>query len=439
MAQGYYFKHPCVHQPMTVEEIFNRAAKSRLLQDPFVEKIWETVQGNSLFHKTPDQLRAVRAQMTRESLLFFKRHSSYYSELFERLDIEPSTAGIEDLAKLAVPSDMLRGEGHRPFLIPDVEPEGESFQSSGTTGKAPVKLYRSPLDLAIMVKANALLFEYVYGDVLDQGKGVALFMAAPELRHRLSFVAFVELALESKGIELIYGMDLHEGVEGDKPWQKLEPNRNRIMRFLKSKAEPKLFFTAPAGVYMLAKRMETLTWSKRIVQKLATGSPPIKLGKGGAIITGGGTKGFDDLPPYEQIVGLSRKQFTASSRKGEPRPAPFMDVLGMTETLTALIDHYGVMEKMPHPLSEVFLLDPRTFKPSEGEGKEGVLCVFNPFTTSWLECFYPGDIMSYKASERYYGKEFMFQRRLTIKEGWELQRACGGSLEEMMRGKGGKT
>ena len=439
MAQGYYFIHPCVHHPMTVEEIFNRAAKSRLLQDPFVEKIWETVQGNSLFHKTPDQLRAVRAQMTRESLLFFKRHSSYYSELFERLDIEPSTAGIEDLAKLAVPSDMLRGEGHRPFLIPDVEPEGESFQSSGTTGKAPVKLYRSPLDLAIMVKANALLFEYVYGDVLDQGKGVALFMAAPELRHRLSFVAFVELALESKGIELIYGMDLHEGVEGDKPWQKLEPNRNRIMRFLKSKAEPKLFFTAPAGVYMLAKRMETLTWSKRIVQKLATGSPPIKLGKGGAIVTGGGTKGYDDLPPYEQIVGLSRKQFTASSRKGEPRPAPFMDVLGMTETLTALIDHYGVMEKMPHPLSEVFLLDPRTFKPSEGEGKEGVLCVFNPFTTSWLECFYPGDIMSYKASERYYGKEFMFQRRLTIKEGWELQRACGGSLEEMMRGEGGRT
>jgi phenylacetate-coenzyme A ligase PaaK-like adenylate-forming protein len=167
---------------MTVEEIFNRAAKSRLLQDPFVERVWESVQGDSLFHKTPDQLRTIRTQMTRESLLFFKRHSSYYSELFERLDIEPSTAGIEDLAKLAVPSDMLRGEGHRPFLIPDVEPEGESFQSSGTTGKAPVKLYRSPLDLAIMVKANALLFEYVYGDVLDQGKGVALFMAAPELR-----------------------------------------------------------------------------------------------------------------------------------------------------------------------------------------------------------------------------------------------------------------
>ncbi|HUL39392.1 MAG TPA: hypothetical protein VLU38_03785 [Methanomassiliicoccales archaeon] len=422
---------------MTVGEIFARASKSSLLRDVFAEKVWELVQGDSLFHRSPDQLRGIRKQITRECLLFFKRQSSYYEELFERLEIEPSTAGIEDLAKLAVPSDMLRGEGHRPFLIPGVEPGGESFQSSGTTGRAPVKVYRSPLDLAIMVKANALLFEYVYGDVLDQGRGIALFMAAPELRHRLSFVAFVELALESKGIELIYGMDLQEGIEGDKPWQKLEPNRQRIMRFLKSKAEPKLFFTPPAGVYLLAKRNEELTWSKYIVQKLATGSPPIRLGKGGAIVTGGGTKGFADLPPYGKIVDISRKQFTASSKKGASRPTPFMDVLGMTETLTAMIDHYGVMEKVPHPLSEVILLDPRTFEPVEGEGREGVVCIFNPFTTSWLECFYPGDIMSSKASDRFYGKEFTFQRRLTIKEGLELQRACGGSLEEMMRGKEG--
>jgi hypothetical protein len=242
--------------------------------------------------------------------------------------------------------------------------------------------------------------------------------------------------LESKGIELIYGMDLQEGMEGNKPWQKLEPNRKRIMRFLKAKQQPKLFFTAPAGVYLLAKRMEELNWSKYVVQKLATGSPPVRLGKGGVIVTGGGSKGFADLPPYDDIVELSRKQFTARTKKGEPRPAPFMDVLGMTETLTALIDHHGVMDKMPYPLSEVFLLDPRTFEPIEGDG-EGILCIFNPFTTSWLECFYPGDIMSSHPSDRYYGREFQFKRRLTIKEGWELQRACGGTLEEMMASKEG--
>ncbi|MCU0861675.1 MAG: hypothetical protein MUE65_05085, partial [Methanomassiliicoccales archaeon] len=417
---------------MTVQEIFQRASRSKLLGDPHVSKVWELVQGDSLFRKSPDHLVQLRRQMTRESLSFFKKQSEYYAQLFERMDIDPRSAGIEDLAKLAVPSDMLRGDGHSPFLIPGVEPEGESFQSSGTTGRAPVKLYRSPLDLAIMVKANAFLFEYVYGEVLDEGKGIALFMAAPELRHRLSFVAFVDLALESKGIELIYGMDLEEGMEGDKPWQKLTPNTKRIMRFLKSKGQPKLFFTAPAGVYLLSKRMEEMSWSKYIVQRMATGSPPVKLGDGGVVVTGGGTKGFADLPPYDDVVSLARRHFTARTKKGDPRPAPFMDVLGMTETLTALIDHYGVMDKVPYPLAEVFLLDPRTFEPVEGEGKEGVLCIFNPFTTSWLECFYPGDIMSSKASDRFYGREFMFQRRLTIKEGWELQRACGGSLEEMM-------
>ena len=45
---------------MTVGEIFARAAKSRLLQDPFVEKVWEVIQGDSLFHKSPDQLRSIR-------------------------------------------------------------------------------------------------------------------------------------------------------------------------------------------------------------------------------------------------------------------------------------------------------------------------------------------------------------------------------------------
>ncbi|MGQ9596056.1 MAG: hypothetical protein ACUVUS_01530 [Thermoproteota archaeon] len=96
---------------------------------------------------------------------------------------------------LAIPSDMLRGEGQRPLLIKGVEPDGEYFKSSGTTGKELVKVYRSPLDLAIMINANTGLFEYVYGDYLEPGKGIALFMAAEELRYQLNFVAFVHLAL----------------------------------------------------------------------------------------------------------------------------------------------------------------------------------------------------------------------------------------------------
>ena len=61
---------------------------------------------------------------------------------------------MHDVARMAIPSDLLRGEGQRPLTIKDLEPGGEMFQSSGTTGKDPVRIYRSPLDLALMLKAN---------------------------------------------------------------------------------------------------------------------------------------------------------------------------------------------------------------------------------------------------------------------------------------------
>ncbi len=116
----------------------------------------------------------------------------------------------------------------------------------------------------------------------------------------------------------------------------------------------------------------------------------------------------------------ARRQFTARDLRDEAVPVPFMDVLGMTETLTALIDRHGTMGKVPHPLSEVFLLDPVTLEPLTEEGREGLVCLFNPFVTSWLECFYPGDLMSSRPSPSFYGQEFEYHRRLTIREGWGL-------------------
>ena len=150
------------------------------------------------------------------------------------------------------------------------------------------------------------------------------------------------------------------------------------------------------------------------------------------MVTGGGSKSFANLPDYSQLVSDGRKHFLSQDRSGKAHGTPFMDVLGMTETLTALIDRFGVMDKVPHPLSETFLLDPLTFELVEGEDAEGVLGIFNPFTTSWMEVFYPGDIMTCHSSPGFYGEEFVYKRRLSVKEGWDLQRACGGTLEEMM-------
>ncbi|HUT27596.1 MAG TPA: hypothetical protein VMW85_06075 [Methanomassiliicoccales archaeon] len=414
------------------KEIMERGAQSQLINDPHVKRVWDLIKGDSLFKMSVDDLASLRQSLRRESLQYFARHNPYYAELFERLDIDPAKATLYDVAKLAIPSDMLRGEGQKKFLIKDLEEGGETFSSSGTTGKDPVRVYRSPIDLAIMLKANTDLFEYVYGDLLKDGEGVALFMAAPELRYKLSFVAFVHLTLEKKGIELLYGMDLENKDQAGTPWQKLVPNKENLLKFLKSKKEPKLFFTAPAGVHLMCQKFDDMGYGKKLAYKMASGAPPVRLGKGGVIVTGGGSKGFADLPEYPLLVSNAQKHFVAKNRNGGEGSTPFMDVLGMTETLTALIDRHGVMDKMPHPLSEAFILDPLTFEPLEGEGKEGVLGIFNPFTTSWLEVFYPGDIMSWHSSERYYGKEFVYKRRLSVKEGWDLQRACGGTLEEMM-------
>ena len=409
------------------------------MNDDHVRKVWDLVQkGPNLFKMSPCELASLRLDLARSSLDYFSRHSTFYSELFDRMGIVPKKATLSDIAKLAIPSDLLRGEGQRPMLIDGIEPGGETFQSSGTTGKDPVRIYRSPLDLALMLKANTDLFEYVYGDVLKDGEGVALFMAAPELRFKLSFVAFVHMTLENKGIELLYGMDLENKDQAGTPWQKLTPNKENLLKFLKSKKEPKLFFTAPAGVHLLGKKFDEMGALKKMMFKLAAGAPPIRLGRGGVIVTGGGSKGFVDLPPYDQLVANSRKNFTSLSSEGSKVDVPFMDVLGMTETLTAMIDRHGVMGMVPHPLAEAFLLDPVTFEPIDVAGKDGILAIFNPFVTSWMECFYPGDIMSFKISDRFYGKEFTYRRRLTVEEGWDMQRACGGTLEEMMA-KGGKV
>jgi len=417
-----------------IKEILDNAENSKLRKDPHVEKIWNLINDPSLFHKSPEELAKIRRGLLQDSIRFFRDHSEYYASLFDRLDIQAGNADIEDVIKMVVPADMLRGNGHERFVIDDVTPGGEHFMSSGTTGKAPVKVYRSPIDLALMVKANADLFEYVYGSILEEGKGVALFMAAPELKHMLSFVAFVDLALESKNIELLYGMSMREGEEGETPWQRLIPDRKNIMKFLKSRDEPKLFFTAPAGVYLMSKKFNDMSIMKREMSKIMTRAPPVNLGKGGVIVTGGGSKGFTDLPPYPEMAEGARNYFKALSKTGEGMEAPFMDVLGMTETLTALIDNHGHMGKMPHPLSETFLIDPKRFELIKENDKEGLLCIYNPFVTTWFECFFPGDIMVSRSSDRYYGREFEFGRRLTVKEGWDLQRACGGTLEELMEG-----
>ena len=397
--------------------------------DPYVQKILDLAGDKSLFEKSPDQLLSLRKSLFKDLLSFLSTHSSHYRTTFEKLRIDPKSADLqEDLPKLVLTAVTLRGAAWKSLVIDGMEQGGLVFSSSGTTQKGLVQVYRSPTDLEVMTRANTNLFEFVYGDVLKDG--VALFMAAPELKTRLNFVAFVDMCLNRKGIELIYGMKLLEG-EGA-PWSRLVQDRSKIVKFFKSRKEPKLFFTAPAGVFLVCKNFQEMSAAKRLVTRLVAGAPPVFLGKQGVVVTGGGSKGIVDVPEYGALVNLASKHFLANDGEGRSVPAPFIDVYGCTETLTAILSRFETHSGIPHPLQHVFLVDPRTYKPLEEGDGEGVLGFLDLHNTSFLGAFYPGDIFRSHTSNLCYGQEFSFVRRLQASEGWNLQRACGGALEELM-------
>ena len=419
---------------MEAKDAWERGQSSRLIEDPHVRRVQEQLaRGKELFLLRSNELEQIRLELRRSAFDFFRRHSRFYDHLFEHLNIDVQAASLTDLARLAIPSDLLRGIGQMGYLIDNWEKGGSTFQSSGTSGKDPVKVYRSPLDLAHMQRATTDLFEHVRGCVYAQDKGTVLMMAAPEMRERMAFVSFVDLTVGKKGARLLYGMELGKDEKGEVSWERLVANRENVIAFMRAKEEPKLLFASPVVIDMLSNKFEGLGAVERLASRLTTGAPPVELGRGGIVITAGGSKKAVGLPEYGVMVEQARKHMRAMDDEGRPVPVPFMDLLGMAEGLTPMASMYGVHGKLPHPLADVFLLNPVTFEVMEEEGKEGILAMFNPMTTSWLECFYPGDIARFARSERYYGKEFEHVRRLTAQEGWGMQRACGGSMEDMLR------
>jgi len=422
---------------LEVKDAWEKGQSSRLIDDPHVRRVQEQLaRGQELFSLRSDELETIRSELRRSALDFFRRHSRFYKQLFDHLNIDVQNASLSDLARLAIPSDLLRGIGQMGYLIENYEKGGSTFQSSGTSGKDPVKVYRSPLDLAHMQKATTDLFEHVRGCVYAQDKGTVLMMAAPEMRERMAFVSFVDLTVGKKGARLLYGMNLGKDEKGQVSWERMEANRENIIEFMRSRDEPKLLFAPPVVIDMLTKKFDAMGPVERLAQRLVTSAPPIEMGREGIVITAGGSKKAIGLPEYGAMVEMARRHFRAADGSGKAVPVPFMDLLGMAEGLTPMASMHGVHGKLPHPLADVFLLDPVTFEVMEEEGKEGILAMFSPMTTSWLECFYPGDLVRFKRSTRYYGKEFEHVRRLSAQEGWEMQRACGGSMEDMLRAGG---
>jgi phenylacetate-CoA ligase len=96
---------------MNVGEIHDKASNSSLLSDPYVKKVRELIGRNDLFEKSPDALERMRKGLLRDALSFFAKRNDQFARILDTCDITPSTAEFSDLAKLAIPSDMLRGGG----------------------------------------------------------------------------------------------------------------------------------------------------------------------------------------------------------------------------------------------------------------------------------------------------------------------------------------
>jgi hypothetical protein len=302
-------------------------------------------------------------------------------------------------------------------------------------------MYRSPIDLKIQEVTTISMAD----NLLDSKTGgCGLILAAPEMKNDYGFIFGIEIFLKERGAKILWGMRVDETVKANSIFEKLRPEKKAIARFLKSNAEPKIILSAPMGIWQMLKGQIELNKQKGIkgyfAKQMSGLGKVIDLGKGGAILTGGGTKSLD-IPPFDELLNFTKDKILARDKNGNQVPAPWIDILSQTENITALAScsqwNDGKLKipasiiKTPHPLAEVLLIDPRTHK-ILGPGQEGEFLHYNPYSLSVLEAFFPGDIgRSYKV-DNYYGQGFEFVRRLEVNEGG-IDRACGGSMEEMMK------
>ncbi|HHN81822.1 MAG TPA: hypothetical protein ENN11_04295 [Methanomicrobia archaeon] len=129
---------------MNVGEIHDKASNSSLLSDPYVKKVRELIGRNDLFEKSPDALMRMRRGLLRDALSFFSKRNEQFARILDTCGITPASADFGDLASLAVPSDMLRGEGQSPFLIDGLDEGARHFPRAGPLGSLPSRSIEAP-------------------------------------------------------------------------------------------------------------------------------------------------------------------------------------------------------------------------------------------------------------------------------------------------------
>lgn len=366
------------------------------MKDEYVREVYHWVMNRSLFEMKPAFLRELRGQLLQKALLYYLRHGqNYYGKFLARAGISPQNARLDDLAKIAIPSDKLRWDGQKQALISDLPSKGRTYRSSGTTSDSAITVYRSPVDTLLMIEAINNNRDYVLG--YEVRGGLVLLFSAPQMKKTISFAGVGVDSFEWRNVKTVYGMNVTKIADG-RDMLTLKPRS--IEEFYKSEIQPKYLLLTPAHLSQLVTKLKD--------------SPALKLGKRGVIFMGGGTKGMDI--PLEEVIRLAKKKIRATDETGNDVPAPLIDTFGMTESTTLFFTMPNSNIHIPHPLTEAFLVDPSTFRTVQGNGAEGLLGFWNPTCTSFLEAFYSGDILQETSQNNYYGKGFIYKRRLTLEE-----------------------
>jgi len=447
------------------EDLSNVPAE--LAEDEYVGQLRELLSSDSLFRGTLAETRKLQEELLYPYLEFFLRHDyhGYYHRLFRNRGLTDNRASLrsdivlEDLARLRIHSDDLRGAGQRERLIAELQPgsntgagappggivgrssAGLTFVSSGTTAgtEGPVRLFRSKLSLDLSRHANAALINWALKRRVEGGE--ALMHMAPEMTDFTTFAAIGADFFRHRGARVRFGAKLREGPADSSTWQRLTPDSSELRRFFKSQVDPKYLISTGGGLYRMLVEPEG---TRRMGMKMTLGVPPIYLGDSGVLMIGGGLK---RLPGRYNSLSQLLTELGESIKAGwtkDAAPAPVIDMLGLTESLTVFM---GVpmdpgstdpRVKYPHPLTYTALLEsPTHLEPAEtwDDEAERLLFYVNFMNLDYLEAVVPGDFVypapaepstSSAVGELHLPQRgFIYSRRAGLDEGFQVREGSG--------------
>ena len=428
-----------------------------LAGDEYVTKLRELLSSPDLFRRSRTEIRGIQEELLYPYLEFFLRHDHrrYYRRLFHARGLCDghgtlrSGLVLEDLARLRIHSDDLRGDGQRERLITEMQPaeaggpapDGMTFVSSGTTAgtEGPVRVFRSNLTLEMSRAANGGLIDWALNRRLNRGE--TLMHMAPEMTDFMAFAAIGADFLRHRGLTVRFGAKVNDGPADSTIWRRLGPNAGEMRRFFTSKAHPKYFIASGVGLYKMFIEPEGL---RRLGMKLALGAPPVYLGDEGVLMIGGGLKRLPSrYTALSQVVAQVADAIKAGWTK-DAAPAPVIDMFGLTESLSVFIG--APMDprstepwvKYPHPLTYIALLDsPTRLEPAASwdEDAERLLLYVNFMNLDYLEAVVPGDFVypgpDEQTTETALGRlpvanrGFIYSRRAGADEGFQIREGCG--------------